>query len=178
MRVMISGGAPAKTLRKRRLQIALPIACGRDEWAASRFRNPAGGVKPGRVLDTERRELRRGDALVAIEPKVFDLVAFIIENRQRVVSRDDLIAEVWDGRIVSEAALARCISEARSAIGDDVEARRLIKTIQRKGIRFVGTVRQEQGPGDTPDGGHRSSRPDPRSLSPTSPPSPFSLSPT
>lgn len=95
------------------------------------------------ALGTERRELRRGQALVAIEPKVFDLLAFVIEHRQRVVSRDDLIAQVWDGRIVSESALARCISEARSAIGDDGESQRLIKTLPRKGIRFVGAVREE-----------------------------------
>ena len=98
------------------------------------------------ALDTERRELRRGQAPVAIQPKVFDLLAFVIENRQRVVSRDDLIAQVWDGRIVSESALARCISEARSAIGDDGEAQRLIKTLPRKGLRFVGAVREERQP--------------------------------
>jgi adenylate cyclase len=105
------------------------------------------------ALDTERRELRRGQAPVAVEPKVFDLLAFVIEHRQRVVSRDDLIAQVWDGRIVSESALARCISEARSAIGDNGEAQRLIKTIQRKGLRFVGEVQEEQGQGRTPGGG-------------------------
>jgi adenylate cyclase len=99
-------------------------------------------------LDTERRELRRGQALVAIEPKVFDLLAFVIGHRQRVVSRDDLIAQVWDGRIVSESALARCISEARSAIGDDGEAQRLIKTLPRKGLRFVGVVREERQPSE------------------------------
>jgi adenylate cyclase len=98
------------------------------------------------ALDTERRELRYGNQLVAIEPKVFDLLAFVIENRRRVVSRDDLIAQVWDGRIVSESALARCIYGARSAIGDNGEAQRLIKTIQRKGLRFVGPVREEQQP--------------------------------
>jgi adenylate cyclase len=100
----------------------------------------------GCALDTERRELRRGQTLVAIEPKVFDLLGFVIENRQRVVSRDDLIAHVWDGRIVSESALARCLSEARSAIGDDGEAQRLIKTLPRKGLRFVGVVREERQP--------------------------------
>jgi len=100
------------------------------------------------ALDTERRELRRGHTLVAIEPKVFDLLAFVIENRQRVVSRDHLIAQVWDGRIVSESALARCINGARSAIGDDGEAQRLIKTFQRKGLRFVGPVREEQRPSE------------------------------
>jgi adenylate cyclase len=106
------------------------------------------------ALDTERRELRRGPALVAIEPKVFDLLALVIENRQRVVSRDDLIARVWDGRIVSESALARCINGARSAIGDNGEAQRLIKTFQRKGLRFVGLVREEQQPpGVAPAGG-------------------------
>src|SRR5262245_2536471 len=84
--------------------------------------------------------------MVAIEPKVFDLLAFVIENRQRVVSRDDLIARVWDGRIVSDSALARCINGARSAIGDNGEAQRLIKTFQRKGLRFVGSVREQQRP--------------------------------
>ena len=96
------------------------------------------------ALDTERRELRRGDAVVAVEPKVFDLLAYVIENHQRVVTRDDLIAHVWDGRIVSESALARCINGARSAIGDSGEAQRLVKTLPRKGLRFVGVVREEQ----------------------------------
>jgi adenylate cyclase len=98
------------------------------------------------ALDTQRRELRRGDAPVAIEPKVFDLLAYVIENRERVVSRDDLIAHVWGGRVVSEAALARCINGARSAIGDSGEAQRLIRTLPRKGLRFVGGVREEQAP--------------------------------
>jgi adenylate cyclase len=111
------------------------------------------------TLDTERRELRRGDALVEIEPKVFDLLAFVIENRQRVVSRDDLIARVWEGRIVSESALARCIYGARSAIGDDGEAQRLIKTIQRKGLRFVGPVREEQQPSAVADAGVEPEKP-------------------
>jgi adenylate cyclase len=100
----------------------------------------------GYSLDTERRELRRGDALVTVEPKVFDLLALLIANRERVVSRDDLIAHVWGGRIVSEAALARCINGARTAIGDSGDAQRLIKTLQRKGVRFVGEAREERLP--------------------------------
>jgi len=116
------------------------------------------------ALDTERRELRRGQALVAIEPKVFDLLAFVIENRQRVVSRDDLIAHVWDGRIVSESAIARCISEARSAIGDDGEAQRLIKTLPRKGLRFVGVVREEQQPAEVAEADPRPETPAPLPL--------------
>ena len=98
------------------------------------------------ALDTERRELRRGDATVAVEPQVFDLLAYVIENRQHVVSRDHLIAHVWDGRIVSESALARCINGARNALGDSGDAQRLIKTLPRKGLRFVGVVREEQAP--------------------------------
>jgi len=116
------------------------------------------------ALDTERRELRRDQALVAIEPKVFDLLAFVIEHRQRVVSRDDLIAQVWDGRIVSESALARCISEARSAIGDDGEAQRLIKTLPRKGLRFVGVVRGERDLSEVAEADAKPGKPAPLSL--------------
>jgi TolB-like protein len=95
------------------------------------------------ALDTDRRELRRGTKLVPVEPQVFDLLEFLIRNRDRVVSRDDLIASIWGGRIVSESALATRINAARSAIGDSGEAQRLIKTLPRKGIRFVGDVSEE-----------------------------------
>src|SRR5690349_6346170 len=96
------------------------------------------------ALDTDRRELRRGPIPVPVEPKVFDLLTYLIANRERVVSKDDLLAAVWDGRIVSESALATRINAARCAVGDSGEAQRLIKTILRKGIRFVGLVREEQ----------------------------------
>src|SRR5262249_25221318 len=98
------------------------------------------------ALDTERRELRRGNAPIALEPKVFDLLAYVIENCERVISRRDLVGRVGGGGIVSGAALARCISGARSAMGDTGDAQRLIKTFQRKGLRFVGEVRDAQGP--------------------------------
>src|SRR5262247_803240 len=93
-------------------------------------------------LDTERRELRRGSDLISVEPQVFDLLLFLIRNRTRVVSRDDLIAEVWNGRIVSESALYSRITAARQAIGDSGEAQRLIRTVARKGLRFVADVRE------------------------------------
>jgi TolB-like protein len=92
------------------------------------------------VLDVDRRELSRGDALVAVEPQVFDLLAFLIRARDRVVSRDDLLAAVWHGRIVSEATLSSRINAARAAIGDSGDAQRLIRTLPRKGLRFVGAV--------------------------------------
>jgi TolB-like protein len=94
-------------------------------------------------LDGARRELRRDGQLVELEPKVFDLLAYVVANRERVVSRDDLIAAVWDGRIVSESALATCINAARAAVGDNGEQQRLIKTLPRRGIRFVGAVRED-----------------------------------
>ena len=94
-------------------------------------------------LDTDRRELRRGAELLSVEPKVFDLLVHLIANRERVVSKDDLIAVVWGGRIVSESTLTSCINAARSTIGDSGEAQRFIKTLPRKGVRFVGAVREE-----------------------------------
>src|SRR5215471_166113 len=96
-------------------------------------------------LYTDRRELYRATSLISIEPKVFDLLVHVIRNREHVVSKDDLIATVWNGRIVSESALTTCINAARTAIGDSGEAQRLIKTLPRKGIRFVGIVREEEG---------------------------------
>ena len=92
------------------------------------------------ALDGNRRELRRGDRLLSVEPKVFDLLMHLIASRERVVSKDDLIAAIWDGRIVSESALTTAINAARGALGDSGEAQRLIKTLPRKGFRFVGEV--------------------------------------
>jgi len=93
-------------------------------------------------FDTERRELHRGTDAVSITPQVFDLLEYLIQNRQRVVSKDDLIGAVWNGRIVSDAALTTRLNAARNAIGDSGEKQRLIKTLPRKGFRFVGAVQE------------------------------------
>ena len=95
------------------------------------------------ALDTDRRELRRGAAPLSIEPQVFDLLEFLVRNRDRVVSKDDLLASVWGGRIVSESTLFSRINAARHAIGDSGDRQRLIRTIIGKGIRFIGAVRQQ-----------------------------------
>src|SRR5262245_34000043 len=97
------------------------------------------------ALDIGRRELLRRGSVIPIEPKVFDLLAYVIQNRDRVISRDDLLRSVWDGRIVSEAALTTCINGARRALADSGDEQRLIKTLPRKGIRFLGNVSIEQG---------------------------------
>jgi len=91
-------------------------------------------------LDTERRELYRGREQIAVEPQVFDLLAYLIENRDRVVSKDDIIAAVWSGRIVSDSTLNSRINAARKAVSDCGKAQRLIRTSSRKGFRFIGTV--------------------------------------
>jgi DNA-binding winged helix-turn-helix (wHTH) protein len=100
----------------------------------------------GSVLDADRRELRRDGMAVDIEPQVFDLLQYLIWHRERVVSRDELIEHIWGGRVVSESALSTRINAVRNAIGDNGAQQRLIKTLPRKGIRFVGEVREEQKP--------------------------------
>ena len=97
-------------------------------------------------FDIDRRELHRGAHLVSIAPQVFDLLYYLIRNREHVVSKDDLIKAIWNGRIVSDAALTTRLNAARTAIGDSGEEQRLIKTLPRKGFRFVGQVQEAQRP--------------------------------
>jgi TolB-like protein len=96
------------------------------------------------VLDSERRELRGPSGLISVEPQVFDFLVYLIRNRDRVVSKDEIVAAIWNGRIVSESVLTTRLNAVRSAIGDSGAAQRLIKTLPRKGMRFVGDAREEQ----------------------------------
>ena len=98
------------------------------------------------VLDTARRELRRGGERIELEPQVFDLFVYLLQNRERVVSKDDLLASVWGGRIVSDATLDSRIAAARRAVGDSGAVQTLIRTFARKGVRFVGGVQEEGKP--------------------------------
>jgi DNA-binding winged helix-turn-helix (wHTH) protein len=100
------------------------------------------------VLDTDRRELRRGVKLVSVEPQVFDFLRYLIANRDRVVSKSELIAVIWGGRIISDSAISSRTTAVRHAIGDSGEKQRLIRTIPRKGFRFVGDVREKQRSAD------------------------------
>lgn len=93
------------------------------------------------VLDDERRELRTDSSKVLpVGPQVFDLLVYLIKNRERVVSKDDLISSVWGGRIVSNSTLDSHINAARKVLDDSGKEQRLIRTAARKGIRFVGQV--------------------------------------
>src|SRR6516165_8037395 len=92
-------------------------------------------------IDVEQRELRHAQLPIHVEPQVFDLLVYVVQNRDRVVSKDDLIASVWGGRIVSDSTLTSRINAARTAIGDSGDTQKLIRTIPRKGLRFIGAVR-------------------------------------
>lgn len=96
------------------------------------------------VLDPERRELTRAAKAVAVGPQVFDLLLYLVRNRDRVVSKDHMIEDVWGGRIVSESTLTSHINAVRKAIGDSGEEQFLIRTVPRKGFRFVGDVTETQ----------------------------------
>ncbi len=99
------------------------------------------------VLDVDLRELTRGGESIAVEPQVFDLLVHLIENRDHVVTKDDLIDTVWDGRIVSESTLTSRINAARKAVGDSGKDQIMIRTIARKGFRFVGDVQPKAANG-------------------------------
>jgi DNA-binding winged helix-turn-helix (wHTH) protein len=96
------------------------------------------------VLDPDRRELTRGSQAIAVGPQVFDLLVYLVQNRERVVSKDELLHAVWGGRIVSESTMTSHINAVRKAIGDSGEEQRLIRTVAPKGFRFVGDVREGQ----------------------------------
>ena len=103
------------------------------------------------VLDSDRRELRCRTGLIGLEPQVFDLLEYLIRNRERVATKDDLLAAVWGGRIVSESVLTTRINAARSAIGDSGKDQRFIRTLPRKGVRFVGEVREARRTSPPPE---------------------------
>src|SRR6266850_3984372 len=94
-------------------------------------------------IDLERRELWRAKRAVHVEPQVFDLLVYLVRNRGRVVSKDDLIDSVWGGRIVSDSALTTRLNAARKAVNDNGAAQRVIRTVHRKGVRFIGEVRED-----------------------------------
>jgi TolB-like protein len=92
-------------------------------------------------LDLDRGELRAAGQPQPVEPQVFALLALLIQNRERLLSQDELIEKVWDGRVVSDSAISSRIKLARQALSDDGKAQRYIRTVHRRGFRFVADVR-------------------------------------
>lgn len=107
------------------------------------------------VLDIERRELMRKSDAVSVGPQVFDLLVYLVQNSERVVSKDDLLEAVWGGRAISESTLTSHINAVRKAIGDSGGEQRLVRTIPRKGFRFVADVRTVEPPEREPDRGRQ-----------------------
>src|SRR5262245_53486386 len=107
------------------------------------------GYRPGVIvgfedleLDLSRVELRRSDVRVPVEPQVFEVLAYLVHHRDRMVPKEELMDNVWGGRFVSEAAVTSRIKQARQAIGDNGQTQRLIRTVHGRGYRFVGLVRE------------------------------------
>src|SRR4029450_8731788 len=94
-------------------------------------------------LDCNRRELHRNGIVTHVEPQVFDVLVYLMRHRDRIVSKEELIRTVWDGRILSDDTLTSRVSAARRAIGDTGAEQRLIRTVTRCGFRFLGERRQE-----------------------------------
>ena len=102
------------------------------------------------ALDPQNFELSENGVAVAMEPQVFSLLLLLIENRERVVTKDELIDKVWNGRIVSEATLSSRISAARKAVGDSGATQSVIRTIPRRGFRFIASVDPDTVPATNP----------------------------
>lgn len=96
------------------------------------------------AIDTERRELRGPVGPVHVEPQVFDLLLHFVQNRDRVISKDELVERIWKGRAISDAALNSRINAARRAIGDSGEKQSLIRTISRRGFLFAAEVTSDR----------------------------------
>jgi len=106
-------------------------------------------------IDIARHELRRAGAIVHIEPQVFDLLVHLVRYRDRIVSKDELVDAIWQGRAISDAALSSRISAARRALGDSGNDQSFIRTLHKRGFRFVGDVEEDSsvpaaGAGDQP----------------------------
>lgn len=99
-------------------------------------------------LDRERFALRRAGTAVKVEPKVFDVLAYLLDHRERVVTKDELLGALWPGEAVSESVLPRCIAAARRAVGDDRAAQRIIQTVHGRGYRFIAELKD--GANDSP----------------------------
>ncbi len=107
-------------------------------------------VFDGFVLDTALKELSRDGLVVGIEPKVFELLLHLIENRDRLISKDELVASVWEGRFISDAAVSSALRSVRRALGDDGKSQRYVKTVHGHGFRFVAAVVETGDTRDTP----------------------------
>ncbi len=100
-------------------------------------------------LRLQSRELLLGGDAIALEPRVFDLLAFLLQNRERVVTKDELLEAIWPGTFVSETSLSRAVMKARRAVGDDADSQHSVKTVHGRGYRFVAELVESEPVFDT-----------------------------
>jgi DNA-binding winged helix-turn-helix (wHTH) protein len=131
------------------------------EGVRSRLPDAGATHEPSRLcfgaceIDAATRCLERNGEPVKVEPRVFDVLIFLIERRERVVSSGELLDALWRGVSVTSSSLSRAVCKARVAVGDDGEKQRIIATAQRHGFRFVAPVRRERreaSPSEAPTG--------------------------
>src|SRR5262245_20656867 len=103
-------------------------------------------------LDESLYQLRRRGEVVRLEPKVFDVLAYLVRQRDRVVPKDELLARLWPGEFVSETVLPRCITAARKAVGDDPAGQKVIQTVHGRGYRFVAALADDARRAQAGDG--------------------------
>jgi TolB-like protein len=131
-------------------------------------------------LDTKLFALRRDGQPCQVEPQVFNLLVYLAQHRDRIVTRQELLDELWAGKVVTESTLSSCIKAARQAVGDSGEAQNCIATIHRRGYRFVSPVEQREavtGNDGAEPGSHTSRPPTPQQDRPTLAVLPFSHNP-
>ncbi len=97
------------------------------------------------LIDTDKHELWKGDERISVEPQVFALISHLIKERHRVVSKDELIEVIWEGRFISDSAVSSRIKSARKALGDDGRTQQYIKTLHGTGFRFIATINENAG---------------------------------
>ena len=107
------------------------------------------------ILDADRRELARAGEPVTMQPKAFELLLYLVRNRNRAVDKDELQDALWPRSIVTETALTRCVMKARRAVGDDADKQMVIKTVHGHGYRFIADIRQETEPAPAPSASAR-----------------------
>src|SRR5262245_33753965 len=147
---MVCGAAPSANVTLVRDKCCKAHRLLSDMEDRNRVSRPVSRIEPSREtskfcfgafeIDVARRELQRAGAIVHLEPQEFDLIVHLVQNRDRIVSKDELIDAIWHGRIVSETALSSRISTARRALGDSGDDQSLIRTMYKRGFRFVGEL--------------------------------------
>ena len=94
------------------------------------------------TLDTDQFRLCQSGDAISVEPQVFDLLTYLLENRDRVVTRDELLENLWKGKVVTDATLGARLKDARKAVGDSGVKQEVIKTIHGRGYRFIANARE------------------------------------